>query len=118
MRGKQSMMASRPETKDSSQNTKDCISFSNLTGTPPDLTLTVRLDNVREEVEGQWRLELTNDVGTGYVDFRLKVEGEEPPPVPGLFIMDAVDAAGRDSRVSGWSSMYMDIDEIKLDDGT
>ncbi|KAK7479611.1 hypothetical protein BaRGS_00029160 [Batillaria attramentaria] len=26
MRGKQSMMASRPETKDSSQNTKDCIS--------------------------------------------------------------------------------------------
>nr|KAG5686908.1 hypothetical protein BaRGS_020717 [Batillaria attramentaria] len=45
-----------------------------VTGTPPDLTLTVRLDNVRKEEEGQWRLELTNDVGTGQVDFHLSVE--------------------------------------------
>nr|KAG5702041.1 hypothetical protein BaRGS_015776 [Batillaria attramentaria] len=48
-------------------------SFSNLTGTPPDLTLTVRLDNVRKEEEGQWRLELTNDAGQGHVDFFLHV---------------------------------------------
>nr|KAG5686314.1 hypothetical protein BaRGS_032525 [Batillaria attramentaria] len=46
-----------------------------ITGTPPDLTLTVRLDNVRKEEDGQWRLELTNDVGTGYVDFNLHVNG-------------------------------------------
>nr|KAG5702047.1 hypothetical protein BaRGS_015782 [Batillaria attramentaria] len=78
MRGKKSKMASNPETKDSSQNAKDCKSSSTLTGTPPDLTLTVRLDNVRKEEEGQWRLELTNDVGTGYVDFPLKVEGAGP----------------------------------------
>nr|KAG5686465.1 hypothetical protein BaRGS_010793 [Batillaria attramentaria] len=44
-----------------------------VTGTPPDLTLTVRLDNVRKEEEGQWRLELTNDAGTGHVDFHLHV---------------------------------------------
>nr|KAG5692100.1 hypothetical protein BaRGS_029560 [Batillaria attramentaria] len=52
---------------------RDCSSFSNLTGTPPDLTLTVRLDNVRKEEEGQWRLELTNDAGTGHKNFTLVV---------------------------------------------
>nr|KAG5685756.1 hypothetical protein BaRGS_004402 [Batillaria attramentaria] len=41
-----------------------------MDGTPPDLTLTVRLDNVRKE-EGQWRLELTNDAGTGRVTFYI-----------------------------------------------
>nr|KAG5686458.1 hypothetical protein BaRGS_010786 [Batillaria attramentaria] len=46
-----------------------------VTGIPPDLTLTVRLDNVRKEEEGQWRLELTNDAGTGHVDFYLHVAG-------------------------------------------
>nr|KAG5694054.1 hypothetical protein BaRGS_025633 [Batillaria attramentaria]KAG5702037.1 hypothetical protein BaRGS_015772 [Batillaria attramentaria] len=53
------------------------ISFDNsstLTGTPPDLTLTVRLDNVRKEEEGQWRLELANDAGTGHVDFELTAD--------------------------------------------
>nr|KAG5697219.1 hypothetical protein BaRGS_028955 [Batillaria attramentaria] len=44
---------------------------NNLTGTPPDLTLTVLLDNVTEKELGQWRLELTNDAGTGHVDFHL-----------------------------------------------
>nr|KAG5695612.1 hypothetical protein BaRGS_032252 [Batillaria attramentaria] len=42
--------------------------------------LTVRLDDVKKEEEGQWLLELTNDVGTGHVDFELKVSestGEE-----------------------------------------
>nr|KAG5685752.1 hypothetical protein BaRGS_004398 [Batillaria attramentaria] len=46
-------------------------SVCNLTGTAPDLTLTVRLDNVRKEEEGQWRLELTNDAGTGHADVLL-----------------------------------------------
>lgn len=45
-----------------------------LSGTPPDLELTVRLDNVRKEEEGQWRLELTNDAGKGFVQFQLRVQ--------------------------------------------
>nr|KAG5687885.1 hypothetical protein BaRGS_008555 [Batillaria attramentaria] len=44
-----------------------------LTGTPPDLTLTVQLDILRKEEEGQWRLNLTNDAGTGHVDFSVQV---------------------------------------------
>ncbi|KAK7505088.1 hypothetical protein BaRGS_00003658 [Batillaria attramentaria] len=42
-----------------------------VTGSPPDLVLSVYLTNVNEADDGMWRLELTNDAGTGQADFRL-----------------------------------------------
>nr|KAG5686909.1 hypothetical protein BaRGS_020718 [Batillaria attramentaria] len=51
------------------------IMYYSLAGTPPDLTLTVRMDTVRKEDGGQWRLELTNDAGTGSNVFRIGITG-------------------------------------------
>ncbi|PVD27554.1 hypothetical protein C0Q70_12716 [Pomacea canaliculata] len=51
-----------------------------LTGQPPDLMLTVVMDDMNYVIEGAeqlWRLELTNDKGTGSVEFSLPiVDGE------------------------------------------
>nr|KAG5697200.1 hypothetical protein BaRGS_028936 [Batillaria attramentaria] len=69
--------------------------YVRLTGTPPDLNLTVRLDNVRKEEEGKWRLELATDVGTGHVDFHLNVmvandHGDRAVVVENIVYGDAV----------------------------
>ncbi|XP_025102404.1 uncharacterized protein LOC112568992 isoform X2 [Pomacea canaliculata] len=52
-----------------------------LTGQPPDLMLTVVMDDMNYVIEGAeqlWRLELTNDKGTGSVEFSLPiVDGKE-----------------------------------------
>nr|KAG5702045.1 hypothetical protein BaRGS_015780 [Batillaria attramentaria] len=50
---------------------------SSLTGTPPDLTLTVSMKSIKKQDEGTWRLELANDVGTDHLDFVLAVTESE-----------------------------------------
>ncbi|KAK7484188.1 hypothetical protein BaRGS_00024558 [Batillaria attramentaria] len=65
------------------ENTKlDCLSKINVTGSPPDLTLIVHIENVTWQCEGQWRLNLTNDAGSGHLDFDMTVTSttDDDPP--------------------------------------
>ncbi|KAK7446764.1 hypothetical protein BaRGS_00040244 [Batillaria attramentaria] len=50
--------------------TFDCMRNFSTAGTPPDFNITVRLYNIR--LKGWWRLELTNEEGSGYYDFSLQ----------------------------------------------
>ena len=43
----------------------------NVSGTAPELIVSLTLKEVTSQDQGQWRLEVTNDVGTGYVEFQL-----------------------------------------------
>ncbi|KAK7466018.1 hypothetical protein BaRGS_00037419, partial [Batillaria attramentaria] len=56
----------------------DCGSQITVSGILPDLMLHVHLDNLTKEMEGEWRLELSNAVGVGYVDLFL-TEFQSPP---------------------------------------
>nr|KAG5712561.1 hypothetical protein BaRGS_011535 [Batillaria attramentaria] len=77
-----------------------CDIRSSLTGTPPDLMLGFTLNNVKETDGGEWRLELTNEAGTGYADFRLKVE----PATPGAEVR-------RDMASNQSGNLYMEIQD-------
>nr|KAG5694065.1 hypothetical protein BaRGS_025644 [Batillaria attramentaria] len=57
----------------SSSSARDFLCATSLTGIPPDLKLTVSMKQIRKQDEGKWRLQLTNDVGTDYLDFILAV---------------------------------------------
>ncbi|KAK7455326.1 hypothetical protein BaRGS_00039492, partial [Batillaria attramentaria] len=50
-----------------------CLNVTFLKGSPPDMTAIVLLDILKGK-KGQWRLELTNDIGTGYLDLMPKTE--------------------------------------------
>nr|KAG5695614.1 hypothetical protein BaRGS_032254 [Batillaria attramentaria] len=49
-----------------------------LTGSPPDLTLTIHLDNIQEEEDGEWTLYIADDKGDGQVDFKINITDNTP----------------------------------------
>ncbi|KAK7452836.1 hypothetical protein BaRGS_00039691, partial [Batillaria attramentaria] len=61
---------------DSSMYTQDCQRRLTVTGEPPDLNVTIHLDNVTHEMDGQWWLTLTNEEGNGSRDFHINVAAE------------------------------------------
>ncbi|KAK7490308.1 hypothetical protein BaRGS_00018469 [Batillaria attramentaria] len=130
MRGKKSKMASNPETKDSSQNAKDCkrvVCDANGEHIPSktkelerDDTIASSDDDVSEPTlvtDTEESDDQTTSTAVAYRRHPHPVPRGELPPVPRLFMMDAEGAAGRDSTVSGGAHLYQDIDEIKLDEG-
>ena len=48
-------------------------SFSSVSGTPPDLTLTIQWPEVTSKTAGQWELRLANELGNSTVDFSIHV---------------------------------------------
>ena len=48
-------------------------SFSSVSGTPPDLTLTIQWPEVTPQTAGQWELRLANELGNSRVDFSIHV---------------------------------------------
>ncbi|KAK7488015.1 hypothetical protein BaRGS_00020760, partial [Batillaria attramentaria] len=61
------------QLEDTSRIVIDCTRSSDLDGSPPDLTLTVRLPKVTPQMNGNWRLVLFNDFGSRPFDFFLSV---------------------------------------------
>ena len=45
-----------------------------ISGTVPERIVSLTLKEVTSRDQGQWRLGITNDVGTGYVEFQLLVQ--------------------------------------------
>nr|KAG5697529.1 hypothetical protein BaRGS_019483 [Batillaria attramentaria] len=70
------------------RKTRDCLRSLSVTGTPPDLVLTVLLDNVSSEDEGRWILNVSNDAGSGFVDFWLTVPKDQNTTVDILCTWD------------------------------
>nr|KAG5700404.1 hypothetical protein BaRGS_010317 [Batillaria attramentaria] len=66
---------------DTSRNVISCIRSAVLEGSPPDLTLTVSLPEVTPQMNGNWRLVLFNDAGSGTFDFFLSVTEHGVPSV-------------------------------------
>lgn len=48
-----------------------------LTGTPPDLALTVHPENEEEFLEGNWTLIVTNEISSANTSFSLYYSGEK-----------------------------------------
>ncbi|KAK7454127.1 hypothetical protein BaRGS_00039580, partial [Batillaria attramentaria] len=63
-----------------SKKTVNCNSSINVTGTPPDLMLTLLLDNMTTHSWGQWQLNVTNDVGSNVAGFSVLAD-EDPSSV-------------------------------------
>ncbi|KAK7455332.1 hypothetical protein BaRGS_00039498, partial [Batillaria attramentaria] len=53
------------------RNNRDCA--GDLSGTPPDLTLSVVFESPKEEDDGHWRVEMINDIGPDILDFYLDI---------------------------------------------
>ena len=67
----------------------------NVSGTVPQLIVSLTLKEVTSQDQGQWRLEVTNDVGTGYVEFQLF-----------LRLADGQDSAKYKYHDTGFTIMY------------
>nr|KAG5689447.1 hypothetical protein BaRGS_026008 [Batillaria attramentaria] len=75
--------------------------ISSVSGTLPYLTLTVRLDNVRKEDEGQWQLELTNDAGTAHYKFFIEAWRQDEAPVQNDTLSESDDDNSFDIGIFG-----------------
>nr|KAG5686067.1 hypothetical protein BaRGS_016890 [Batillaria attramentaria] len=51
----------------------DFTNACDLSGTPPDLTLSVVFESPKEEDDGHWRVEMINDIGPDILDFYLDI---------------------------------------------
>ncbi|KAK7446961.1 hypothetical protein BaRGS_00040227, partial [Batillaria attramentaria] len=65
------MTSPTPEGPQVTRNNRDCA--GGLSGTPPDLTLSVVFESPNEEDDGHWRVEMINDIGPDILDFYLDI---------------------------------------------